>query len=185
MPDRYPSRDVHRQLDRCICNIAERSGLISAKRSIFFFISMSQNFCYSKARQPHFQFVSTFTFFVFFGLHLVFAAVRRLFSSCGKQGLLFLAVRRLLIIVASLVAEHSLQGVRHQQLWQMGLVAPQHVESSPTRDRTCVLCVGRQILNHQTTRKVPTFTYFSLVIIYVQNSEHKACKIFKSLLIHR
>ena len=29
-------------------------------------------------------------------------------SSCGKRGLLFLAVRRLLIAVASLVAEHGL-----------------------------------------------------------------------------
>ena len=30
------------------------------------------------------------------------------FSSCGEQGLLFVAVRRLLIAVASLVAEHGL-----------------------------------------------------------------------------
>ena len=30
------------------------------------------------------------------------------FSSCGKQGLLFVAVHRLLIAVASLVAEHRL-----------------------------------------------------------------------------
>ena len=30
------------------------------------------------------------------------------FSSCGEQGLLFIAVRRLLIVVASLVAEHGL-----------------------------------------------------------------------------
>ena len=30
------------------------------------------------------------------------------FSSCGKQGLLFVAVRRLLIAVASLVVEHGL-----------------------------------------------------------------------------
>ena len=32
----------------------------------------------------------------------------RAFSSCGEQGLLFLAVRELLIAVASLVAEHGL-----------------------------------------------------------------------------
>ena len=32
----------------------------------------------------------------------------RAFSSCGKQGLLFVAVRRLLIVVASLVVEHGL-----------------------------------------------------------------------------
>ena len=30
------------------------------------------------------------------------------FSSCGEQGLLFVAVRRLLIVVASLVVEHGL-----------------------------------------------------------------------------
>ena len=32
----------------------------------------------------------------------------RAFSSCGEQGLLFIAVRRLLSAVASLVAEHRL-----------------------------------------------------------------------------
>ena len=30
------------------------------------------------------------------------------FSSCGERGLLFVAVRRLLIVVASLVVEHGL-----------------------------------------------------------------------------
>ena len=30
------------------------------------------------------------------------------FSSCGEQGLLFFAVHRLLIVVASLVVEHRL-----------------------------------------------------------------------------
>ena len=33
----------------------------------------------------------------------------RAFSSCGERGLLFIAVRELLIAVASLVAEHGLQ----------------------------------------------------------------------------
>ena len=28
--------------------------------------------------------------------------------------------------------------------------------SSPTRDQTCVLCIGRQILNYWVTREVPT-----------------------------
>ena len=32
----------------------------------------------------------------------------KLFSSCGELGLLFIAVRRLLIAVASLVVEHGL-----------------------------------------------------------------------------
>ena len=38
------------------------------------------------------------------GLH----CCTRAFSSCGERGLLFVVVRRLLIAVASLVAEHGL-----------------------------------------------------------------------------
>ena len=67
------------------------------------------------------------------------------FSSCGEQGLLFVAVRGLLTAVASLVADHRLQAHRPQQLWLAGsraqaqqlwhtdLVAPRHVGSSRTR----------------------------------------------------
>ena len=46
-----------------------------------------------------------------------------------------------------------------QQLWCMGLVAPWHVRSSRTRAQTCVPCIGRQILNHCTTREVPVGMY--------------------------
>ena len=35
----------------------------------------------------------------------------RAFSSCGEWGLLFVVVRGLLIVVASLAAEHGLSGV--------------------------------------------------------------------------
>ena len=48
------------------------------------------------------------------------------FSSCGERGLLFVAVRGLLIAVASLVAEHRLQVRRPQQLWCVGLVVVAH-----------------------------------------------------------
>ena len=44
-----------------------------------------------------------------------------------------------------------------QQLWCTGLVALQQVESSQTRDRTRVPCIGWRILNHQTTREVLYF----------------------------
>ena len=44
------------------------------------------------------------------------------FSSCGKWGLLFVAVCRLPIAVASLVAEHGLQARGLQQLWHAGSV---------------------------------------------------------------
>ena len=59
-----------------------------------------------------------------------------------------------LIALASLVGECGLEGVR---LWCMGLVALRHVESSPTRDRTRVPCIGRRILIHHTTREVLHF----------------------------
>ena len=48
-----------------------------------------------------------------------------------------------------------------QQLWHTGLVAPQHVGSSRTRARTHVPCIGRQILNHCTTREVPCLCVFN------------------------
>ena len=43
---------------------------------------------------------------------------------------------------------------RAQWLWRTGFVAPQHVGSSWTRDRTHVPCIGRRILNHWATREV-------------------------------
>ena len=53
-----------------------------------------------------------YSFLVFF-LYLFLAALGlrccvQAFSSCGEQGLLFVAVHRLLIVVASLVVEHGL-----------------------------------------------------------------------------
>ena len=47
----------------------------------------------------------------------------------------------------------ALEG-RLQELWRTGSVAPKHVESSQTRDRTYVPCISRQILNHWTTREL-------------------------------
>ena len=44
----------------------------------------------------------------------------------------------------------------------MGLVAPWRVESSQTRDRTHISCVGRWILNHWSTREVHNILFFNL-----------------------
>ena len=46
----------------------------------------------------------------------------RFFSSCGEQGLLFIAVCRLLIAVTSLVVEHRLLGMRASVLRHIGSV---------------------------------------------------------------
>ena len=77
------------------------------------------------------------------------------FSICDVQGLLFDTVHGFFIAVASLVVEHRLQAPGLQQLWHMSLVAPWHVESSWTRDRTYVCCIGSWILIHSVNREVP------------------------------
>ena len=46
--------------------------------------------------------------FIYFLAALGLHWFSRAFSSCGERGLLFLAVHRLLIVVASLVVEHGL-----------------------------------------------------------------------------
>ena len=51
------------------------------------------------------------------------------------------------------------QALRAQSLWNPVLVAPRHVESSRTRNRTCVPCVGRQVLFHCASREVPPSSY--------------------------
>ena len=48
--------------------------------------------------------INLFIYLAVLGLHCCAQA----FSSCGEQGLLFVAVCRLLIVVASLVVEHGL-----------------------------------------------------------------------------
>ena len=85
----------------------------------------------------------------------------RAFSSCGKRGPLFIAVRGPLTIAASLVAEHRPQMCRLSNcVWLTGPVAPRHVGSSQTRARTRVPCNGRQILSHCATREAPREKYF-------------------------
>ena len=57
-------------------------------------------------------FLNTFKFYLFIYLFLAVLGLRfcaRAFSSCGKRGPLFIAVRGLLTIAVSLVAEHRLQ----------------------------------------------------------------------------
>ena len=78
----------------------------------------------------------------------------RAFSSCGKRGPLFIAVRGPLTIVASCCGAQA-PDVQAQQLWLTGPAVPQHVWSSQTRARTRVPCIGRQILNHCATREAP------------------------------
>ena len=45
-------------------------------------------------------------------------------------------------------------------LWHLGWAAPWHVGYPQTRDQTHVPCIGRQILNHWTTREAPIHLIF-------------------------
>ena len=62
------------------------------------------------------------------------------FSSCEAQALQ--------------CVDFSSFGPRAQELRHPSLVTPWHVESSQTRDRTCVPCINRQIPTHCATREV-------------------------------
>ena len=67
------------------------------------------------------------------------------FSCCGAQAL---GIR------ASIVAACGSHGM------QSSVVAPWHVGSSQTRDRTGRPCIGRQILIHSATREILGFVLF-------------------------
>ena len=58
-----------------------------------------------------FYFFNLFLFLYLFLAVLDLLCCVRAFSSCGEWGLLFVVVRGLLIVVASLAAEHGLSGV--------------------------------------------------------------------------
>ena len=104
-------------------------------------------------------YIYIYIFFFFFNKFIyLFLAVlglrfcARAFSSCGEQAPLFIAVRGPLTIAASRCGAQA-PDAQAQYLWLTGLVAPRHVGSSQSRARTHVSCIGRQILNHCTTRE--------------------------------
>ena len=108
------------------------------------------------------KFIYLFIYLFLFSAVLGLRFCARAFSSCGKRGPLFIAVRGSLTIAVSLVAEHRLQMRRLSSCGSTGLVAPWHVGSSQTRAQTRVPCISRQSLNHCATREAlhPSFTYF-------------------------
>ena len=73
-----------------MASVPYQGGQIKRKLSFFFLINLFIYFIY--------------LFLATLGLR----CCERAFSSCGEQGLLFIAVQGLLNVVASLVAEHGL-----------------------------------------------------------------------------
>ena len=87
--------------------------------SPFFFLKKkSQSYFYNS---PVYFYLVIYFIYLFLAV-LGFYCCTRAFPSCGQRGLLFVVVRGLLIVVASLAAEHGLQACSLQYLWPLGLV---------------------------------------------------------------
>ena len=82
----------------------QRTHSFSLNQGVFFF------FFFFKVSGTLFYFIYLFIYLFLAVLGLRFCA--RAFSSCGKRGPLFIAVRGPITIAASLVAEHRLQTLR-------------------------------------------------------------------------
>ena len=107
-----------------------------------------------------------------------YSLLHRLFSSCGKQGLLssccvwassgsgFLCCVQSTSSRAWGLQQSQFPG---SELWHMGLVVLQHVGSSQTRDQTRVSYTGRQILYHWAIKPQ------SLLLIFLGHSAFKLC----------
>ena len=79
--------------------------ILSPNQAVFsFFFSFNQVSPWG----PFFLKINLFIYIIYFWLQWVFIAACGLFSSCGEWGLLFIAMRGLLIAVASPVAEQGL-----------------------------------------------------------------------------
>ena len=124
-----------------------------------------------------FFFLMIQVYFLIFLAALGLCCCARAFSSCGEQGLLFVAECGLLIAGASLVAERGLQARWLQQLQHVDSVVAVCGLSScgagaqllrgmwdlPGRARTRVPCIGRWILNHCAIREVPHLLFVFLI----------------------
>ena len=139
--------------------VKRRTRLKRYAQSVFTEYLILQMFSKLKRVAPKFlilglEFFFCVCYFIYFWLHLVLVAAQVFFSSCSKQGLLFVAVCRLFTAVASLAAERwsscgSQLQRQAQQFWHTGLGALRHVGSSGSRDRTLYWQVDASPLIHQ------------------------------------
>ena len=123
---------------------------------------------YQKVEHIHgstYFFYSNLYLFIYLFLYLFLAVLGlrfcvRAFSSCGKRGPLFIAVRWPLHYRGLSCCGAQAPDAQAQWLWLTGLVTPQHVAPSQTGAQTRVPCISRQILNHCATREAPWFYFF-------------------------
>ena len=106
------------------------------------------------AAEFHLNFVCLFL--TVLGLH----CCMRVFSSCSKRGCLYLWCVDL-IVVASVSWSMGSRARGLSVVVVHGLSCPMNVESSQTRDWTCVPYTSRQTLNHWTTREVPLESWWA------------------------
>ena len=110
-------------------------------------------------------FIYLFLYLFLSALGLRFCA--RAFSSCGKRGPPFIAVRGSLHYRGLSCCGAQAPDAQAQQLWLTGPAAPRHVGSSQTRARTRVPCIGRQILNHCATREAPRLCFCMWLLLHL------------------
>ena len=102
-----------------------------------------------------FIYIYIYIFFIYLKIYLLTLPVLGLccctwaVSGCGEQGLLFVVVHGLLIVMASLFCDsQSLECWLAQWFCCKDLLAPWHRGSYQTRDQIHVPCFGWWILNH-------------------------------------
>ena len=130
---------------------------VSGTTSVIMWISQISSY-------PHFLFFLIKFFKLNFKFYLLLTALRLrsfvwVFSSCSDCGA---------TLLCGMWASHcsglscyrawALGTWVSVQLWLAGLVAPWHVRSSQTRDRTCVPCIGRWVPIHQGS--ISPYPYF-------------------------
>ena len=121
----------------------------------------------SKLKCPPFWDTSIFALYIhdfaFYFLNFIYSWLCWVFSAVGGAVLSLVAVSWGLLSICGVCPSHCkgfscwrawTLGLELQQLWHMGLVVLECVESSQTRVWTHVPCIGRQIRNHWTTREV-------------------------------
>ena len=109
--------------------------------------------------------------FVFFPPCWVFVAVHRLSLVEASKGHSLVAVCRELLLLQNMGSRYpgfSSCSTRAQQLWHTGLVAPWHVESSRTKDRTHI--PGINFSNIPALREVHSGTSYYQFILKGYNS---------------
>ena len=112
---------------------------------------------------PSFFYYYYSKFYLFIYLFLAVLGLRfcaRAFSSCGKRGPLFIAVRRPLTIAASLVGEHRLQSRRLSSWLHLVLRTARGILVPRPGIEPEFPAVETQSLNHWTTREVLALTTF-------------------------